>query len=64
MNPFSRTPLSSLTNASSATLGVARRVVEALRDQGHDTRHLREEELQRLPDDEIFRKAVAEIASS
>jgi len=41
-------------------MGVARRVVEWLRDQGHDARHLREEELQRLPDDQIFRKAVAE----
>ena len=43
-----------------ADMGVARRVVEWLRDQGHDARHLREEELQRLPDDQIFRKAVAE----
>jgi predicted nuclease of predicted toxin-antitoxin system len=43
-----------------ADMGVAMRVVEWLRDQGYDARHLREEELQRLPDDQIFRKAVAE----
>src|SRR5271165_3000152 len=43
-----------------ADMGVAIRVVEWLRDQGYDARHLREEELQRLPDDQIFRKAVAE----
>ena len=43
-----------------ADMGVARRVVEWLRDQGHDARHLREEELQRLPDGQIFRKAVVE----
>src|SRR5215475_11099466 len=43
-----------------ADIGVARRVVEWLREQGYDARHLREEELQRLPDEQIFRKAVAE----
>jgi len=43
-----------------ADIGVAIRVVEWLRDQGYDARHLREQELQRLPDDQIFRKAVAE----
>ena len=43
-----------------ADMGVAIRVVEWLRDEGYDARHLREEELQRLPDDQIFRKAVAE----
>jgi len=41
-------------------MGVARRVIKWLRDQGYDFRHLREEELQLLPDDQIFRKAVAE----
>jgi predicted nuclease of predicted toxin-antitoxin system len=43
-----------------ADMGVASRVVEWLREQGYDARHLREEQLQRLPDDQIFRKAVAE----
>jgi predicted nuclease of predicted toxin-antitoxin system len=43
-----------------ADMGVAMRVVEWLRDQGYDARHLREEELHRLPDVQIFRKAVAE----
>lgn len=41
-------------------MGVASRLVEWLREQGYDARHLREEQLQRLPDDQIFRKAVAE----
>ena len=36
------------------------RVVEWLRNHGFDTIHLREENLQRLPDDEIFEKAVQE----
>lgn len=36
------------------------RVGEWLRGQGHDTVHLREQGLQRLPNGEIFRKAVAE----
>jgi predicted nuclease of predicted toxin-antitoxin system len=43
-----------------ADMGVAIRVVEWLRDEDYDARHLREEELQRLPDDQIFGKAVAE----
>jgi predicted nuclease of predicted toxin-antitoxin system len=43
-----------------ADMGVAARVVDWLRDQGHDAYHLREEGLQRLPDDQIFYKAVAE----
>lgn len=43
-----------------ADMSVAARVVEWLRDQGHDAHHLREEGLQRLPDDQIFYKAVAE----
>jgi len=41
-------------------MGVAIRVVEWLREEGHDARHLREEGLQRLPDDHIFAKAIAE----
>jgi predicted nuclease of predicted toxin-antitoxin system len=36
------------------------RVAEWLRGQGHDSVHLGEQGLQRLADDEIFRKAVAE----
>lgn len=43
-----------------ADMGVAISVVEWLRNQGHDALHLREEGLYRLPDDQIFRKAVAE----
>ncbi len=36
------------------------RVAEWLRNQGHDAVHLREQKLQRTPDAEIFRRAVAE----
>ena len=43
-----------------ADMGVAMRVVESLRDEGHDVLHLREQGLQRLPDEQIFRKAIAE----
>jgi predicted nuclease of predicted toxin-antitoxin system len=43
-----------------ADMGVAMHVVEWLREEGHDARHLREEALQRLPDDQIFAKAIAE----
>jgi predicted nuclease of predicted toxin-antitoxin system len=43
-----------------ADMGVAIRVVEWLRDQGHDAVHLRDEGLQRMADDKIFRKAIAE----
>jgi predicted nuclease of predicted toxin-antitoxin system len=43
-----------------ADMGVAIRVVEWLRDQGHDAVHLREEGLQRMADDKIFRKAIVE----
>lgn len=41
-------------------MGVSLRVVEWLRQEGHDANHLREEGLQRLPNGEIFAKAVAE----
>ena len=41
-------------------MGVATGVVDWLRDQSHDALHLREQGLQRLPDDQIFRKAAAE----
>jgi predicted nuclease of predicted toxin-antitoxin system len=43
-----------------ADMGVATGVVDWLRDQSHDALHLREQGLQRLPDDQIFRKAAAE----
>jgi predicted nuclease of predicted toxin-antitoxin system len=43
-----------------ADMGVNMRVVEWLRLQGHDVRHLRDEGLQRLPDSDIFNKAAGE----
>lgn len=43
-----------------ADMGVDVRVVDWLRSQGHDATHLRDEGLQRLPNGEIFVKAVAE----
>ena len=43
-----------------ADMGVSLRVVEWLRQKGHDAKHLREENLHRLPDAEIFEKAVRE----
>jgi len=41
-------------------MGVAGRVVTWLRNEGHDAVHLRDEDLQRLPDNEIFQKAANE----
>jgi predicted nuclease of predicted toxin-antitoxin system len=41
-------------------MGVSRRVVEWLRSNGHDAVHLRDEGLQKLPDSEIFQKALRE----
>lgn len=41
-------------------MGVDVRVVEWLRHEGHDAKHLRDEGLQRLPDRGIFEKAIAE----
>lgn len=41
-------------------MGVATRIVQWLRDDGHDAVHLREENLHRLPNGEIFSKAIAE----
>jgi predicted nuclease of predicted toxin-antitoxin system len=41
-------------------MGVAVRVADWLRAQGHDAVHLREENLQRLPDAEVFKKAQSE----
>lgn len=43
-----------------ADMGVDLRVVKWLREQGHDAIHLREENLQRLPNGEIFEKALRE----
>ena len=41
-------------------MGVSLKVVAWLRSQGHDVIHLRDEGLQRLPNGDIFVKAVAE----
>jgi predicted nuclease of predicted toxin-antitoxin system len=41
-------------------MGVSRHVASWLRGQGHDVVHLREQGLQRLPDLEIYEKAVRE----
>ena len=43
-----------------ADMGVSIRVVEWLRNNGHDTKHLREEGLHRMPNGEIFTKAIHE----
>lgn len=43
-----------------ADMGLARRTVSFLRAQGYDAIHLREQQLQRLPDEEIIAKARAE----
>src|SRR5439155_26501361 len=43
-----------------ADMGVAMRSVEWLREQGHDATHLREENLQRMSDADVFRKAATE----
>jgi len=43
-----------------ADMGVAMRIVQWLRDDGHDVVHLREENLHRLPNGEIFKKALKE----
>lgn len=36
------------------------RLAQWLREQGHDARHLRDENLQKLPNGKIFAKAIAE----
>jgi predicted nuclease of predicted toxin-antitoxin system len=41
-------------------MGVDIRVADWLRRQGHDAVHLRDEGLQRMPNGEIFEKAIAE----
>lgn len=43
-----------------ADMGVAKKVVEWLKGKGHDAIHLREQGLQRLPNGEIFKKAILE----
>jgi predicted nuclease of predicted toxin-antitoxin system len=43
-----------------ADMGVAMRSVEWLREQSHDATHLREENLQRMSDADVFRKAATE----
>ena len=43
-----------------ADIGVAPRIVDWLREQGHDASHLSEEGLHRLPDMDIFQKAAQE----
>jgi predicted nuclease of predicted toxin-antitoxin system len=40
-----------------ADMGIAQATVDDLRSLGHDAVHLREQELQRLPDPEILEKA-------
>jgi len=43
-----------------ADMGIGARIVQWLRDKGHDVTHLCEEGLQRLPNGEIFDKGIAE----
>lgn len=43
-----------------ADMGVSLDVVRWLRDHGHDAKHLRDEKLHRLPNGQIFKKAIAE----
>ena len=43
-----------------ADIGVAPRIVDWLREQGHGASHLSDEGLHRLPDAEIFQKAARE----
>jgi predicted nuclease of predicted toxin-antitoxin system len=45
---------------SVADMGISNRVILWLRKQGHDAVHLRDEGLQRLPNGQIFRKAIEE----
>jgi predicted nuclease of predicted toxin-antitoxin system len=41
-------------------MGIADSTMNWLKSRGHDAKHLRDEGLQRLPDDEIFAKAESE----
>lgn len=43
-----------------ADMGVSWRVVQWLRENGHDATHLREQDLHRLPNGDIFTKAANE----
>jgi len=43
-----------------ADMGVDIRVVKWLRGKGHDANHLRDEGLHRMPNGEIFNKAISE----
>jgi predicted nuclease of predicted toxin-antitoxin system len=43
-----------------ADMGIAQRVVQWLRSEGHEAVHLRDEGLQRLSNGAIFEKAAAE----
>jgi len=43
-----------------ADMGVSHRTIKWLRDAGHDVVHLRDQGLHRLPNGEIFAKAVSE----
>jgi predicted nuclease of predicted toxin-antitoxin system len=43
-----------------ADMGVDIRVVQWLRQHGHDAKHLRDEGLHRMPNGEIFSKAISE----
>ncbi len=43
-----------------ADMGVSTGVMEWLRNKGHDAKHLRDEGLHRMPNGEIFTKAVQE----
>ena len=44
-----------------ADMGVSMRVVEWLRSEGHSVKHLRDEDLQRMPNGGIFEKAIDEL---
>ena len=41
-----------------ADMGVSQRIVAWLNQQGHDAMHLRDEGLQRLPDEDIYTKSA------
>jgi len=41
-----------------ADIGISQKTVNWLRKNGHDAIHLREQGLQRLPDDKILKKVV------
>ena len=43
-----------------ADMGVSTNVVQWLRQDGHDVKHLRDEALHRIPNGDIFAKAISE----